>query len=122
MQNDIAKSWIAVVPVRPPASDADVHFHIAGAWSGIADLDERVPKIRTAFHIGETGMKQTKTLAVQSLQLIAAQTLVLPDGLEQTLGRRIAVVAQNRCRPAARAPLGVEGRCEVWGVRCQVST
>jgi hypothetical protein len=108
--------------MRPPAAGADVHFHVAGAGSGIADLDERVTKVRTAFNIGETGMKQTNTLAVQGLQLIAAQALVLPDGLKQTLRRRVAVVAQNRCRPAARTPLGIKGSREVRSIRRQVVT
>jgi hypothetical protein len=87
MQDDVLKSGIAVVPVRPPAGDANVHFHIAGARRGITDLDERIAKVRTAFDIGKTGMKQTNTLTVQRFQLITTQALVLPDGLEQTFGR-----------------------------------
>ena len=106
--------------MRPPARDAEVHLHIAGARSGVTDLDERVTKIRTAFRIRKTGMKQADTLTVQGLQLIAAQALVLPDGLEQTLRRRVRPVAQEEGGAGADPPLSVAGRCQVRRVRCQV--
>ena len=77
VQDDVSKSRIAVVSVRVPAGHADVHFQVAGARSGVADLNDRVTKIRTALRIRETGMKQPDTLAFQRLQLIAAETLML---------------------------------------------
>jgi hypothetical protein len=119
VENHIAKSWIPIVPMRPPASDADVHFHIAGAWSRVTDLDERVPKIRTAFRIRKPGMKQADRLAVQGLQLITAQALVLPDGLEQTFRWRVRPVAQAESGAGSNPPLRVEGKCKVRNIRCQ---
>jgi hypothetical protein len=52
-------------------------------------------------------MKNAHGLAVQSLELVAAQALVLPDGLQQAFGRRVAILVQDGRGPAAQAPLGI---------------
>ena len=53
-------------------------------------------------------MKDTGLSAVQGPELFAKQSLVLPDGLQEALGRRVLVVAQDGDHPATHAPLGIE--------------
>ncbi len=53
-------------------------------------------------------MKDTDRLTVQGDELFAKQTLVLPDGLQEALGRQVPVVSQDVDNPAAQAPLGIE--------------
>jgi hypothetical protein len=53
-------------------------------------------------------MQHADWRAVQGLEGVAAQALVLPDGLEQFFGGRVVVVAQARGDAATRAPLGVK--------------
>ena len=102
VQHDILESRIAVVAVRVPAAGAQINFHVAGARRVVADLNDRAAKIRPAFGAGEAGMKNADGLSVGGFELVAAQALMLPDGLEQTFGRRIIFVAQDIRRAAAR--------------------
>ena len=108
VQQNIAESRVAIVTVRPPATGAHVHFHVAGTQSGVANLNDRAAKIRTAFDTCEPRMKDAQTFAVQRAQLIAPEPLMLPDGLEQSLRWRGAVVAQGEGGAGAQSPLGVE--------------
>ena len=74
----------------------------------VAELHDRAAEIRAAFDAAETRMKDTDRLTVQGLELFAKQSLVLPDGLQEALGRRVLVVAQDGDDPATDAPLGIE--------------
>jgi hypothetical protein len=108
VEDYILKSGVAVVAVGAPTAGANVHFHVADARAFAADLYHRAAKIRAAFGAAESRMKDAHGLAVQSLELVALQALVLPDGLQQALGRRAAVVAEKGHRSATHAPLGVK--------------
>ena len=70
VQDDIFETRIAVVAVRVPAVAAQVNFHVAGARRFTAYLDDGAAKIRPALDAGETGMKHTDDLPVQSFQLV----------------------------------------------------
>jgi hypothetical protein len=64
MEDHIAKSRVAVVTVRPPATGAQIHFHIAAARWIFADLDDRSAEIRAALRAAKAGMKNADRLAV----------------------------------------------------------
>ena len=74
----------------------------------MADLNYRAAEIRSSFQIAEPGMKHANDLSVQRLELRALEALMLPDGLEQSLGRQIRRIPQTDRRPLAQSPLGVE--------------
>jgi hypothetical protein len=72
-------------------------------------LEHGATKIRSTSGAGKPRVKDAHRFAVQGAQFIPVQALVLPDGLEQTLGRRVRIVAQRGCRAVA-PPLRVEIR------------
>jgi hypothetical protein len=53
-------------------------------------------------------MKHADGFPVQSFQLVAPQSLMPPDSLEQTLGGETVLVAQNVRGAALAAPDGVK--------------
>ena len=96
------------MPVSTPAANAQVNFHVAGTRRGVADLNDRAAKIRPAFDADKTGMQNPDGFSIGSLELVALQPLVVPDGLEQAFRRRSIFVAQDMRRAEARAPVGVK--------------
>jgi hypothetical protein len=108
VQDHLPERGIAVVAVGVPAAGLQIHFHVAGVRRGVAELDNGAAKIRAAFATQKTRMKNPHGLAVQGSQLLAEQALVLPDGLEQALGRNPAVFAQDADAAAAQPPSGIE--------------
>ena len=108
VQDDVFEVRIAVVTVRPPVAGPQVNLHVAGARRIVADLNDRAAEIRPAFDTGETGVQNADGPAVRGFELVAPQTLVPPDGLEQTLVRRIMPVAQQARGAQTRAPGGVK--------------
>jgi len=94
--------------VGAPAGGAQVNLHVAGTWRGVADLNDRAAKIRPAFDADKTGMQNPDGSAIGSLEPVALQPLVAPDGLEQAFRRRSIFVAQDMRRAEARAPVGVK--------------
>ena len=95
------------MPVGAPAAGANVHFHITSSWEVLAELHDRASEIRPAFEISKTGMKHANVSAVQGDKLIAEQALVLPYGLQQVFGWRIAILLQLRNDAAAGSPVGI---------------
>ena len=53
-------------------------------------------------------MKNADNFSIGGFELVAAEALMLPDGLEQTLGWRTVFVVQNIGRDELRPPNGVE--------------
>lgn len=51
--------------MRMPAGGFDIHFHIAGNRRFIAKLDHCAAKIRAAFAVQKTRMKNSRGSAVQ---------------------------------------------------------
>jgi hypothetical protein len=107
MQHYVPECWIFIMPVRPPAGRPQIHFDITGLDRTITNLNHRAPEIWTAFDTVKTRMKHTYGLAVQCSELIAQQPLMLPDRLQQSFGRRIHILAQERPDAAAHTPLGI---------------
>lgn len=108
VEDDVFECGIFVVTVSAPAVVANVHFDVAARGSGIAELDHGVAKVRATLDTRETGMKNPHALAVHCGQLIAAQALVLPDGLEKFFRRRVVRVAKFSGEAVACAPFGVK--------------
>jgi hypothetical protein len=86
MEQDVFEIQIAIVTVGTPATSAQIHFHVAGAWCVVANLQNRPAKIRPAFKISEAGMKNADASPVCRFQLASPQPLMLPDGLDEPLG------------------------------------
>jgi hypothetical protein len=84
-----------------------INFHVAGTRRLVADLQNGVAKIRPAFDADKTGMKNADAFSINRFQPVAAQALVLPNGLQQALGGKIIFVAQ-RVRAGSGAPAGVK--------------
>jgi hypothetical protein len=96
--------------MRPPAAGLQINLHIAGYGRVAADLEHGAAKVRSAFHADEAGMKNAQRLAIGSLEPIAMEALVLPDGLQQFFRRRGITFAQHIYGSAAFAPRGVKIR------------
>jgi hypothetical protein len=108
MQQDVSKSGVAVMTVTAPAAGLQVHLDITLSRRFVAELQNRSAEIGPAFQIMEAGMKNPDRLAVQGFKLIAQNPLVFPNGLEQALGRRFGVLAQNQHQPGLDTPLRVK--------------
>src|SRR5438034_4941706 len=65
-----------------------IDFDIAAARRFAGELHNGTAEVRSSFMIPETGMKNAHSPAVQGLQLVALQPLVLPDTLTQSVRRR----------------------------------
>lgn len=72
-----------------------------------AELDDGVAKIRAAFDADKTRMKHAHGLAVQGLQLVALEALLLPDALEELFRRRFRRFAQRGGETLPGPPVGV---------------
>src|SRR5580700_2482044 len=103
MEQDVFEIGIAVVAMGSPASGAQIHFHITGAWCVAPDLQNRPTKIRTAFKISKAGVKNADTFPVCRFQFASPEPLMLPDGLDEPLGRK-RPVAQEIFFTGAHAP------------------
>ena len=108
MQLDVFESGIFIVAMHMPAGGTQVNFHVADERRFVAQLQHRAAKIRPAFDADKTGMKYADASAVTGFELVAPEALVLPDGLQQPLGRPAVVLAQRADVAAAFAPPGVE--------------
>ena len=108
VQQDVLKRGIAVVTVGAPAAGAQVNFHIAGTRHGIANLNDRVTKIRPAFDADKTGMQNANGPSIGGPEPVAAEALMAPDGLQEAFGRRILFVAQDVPRSIRHSPAGVK--------------
>jgi hypothetical protein len=108
MKHYVLKAFICVVPVRTPTGGTQVNFHVAGARGVVADLDDRATKIRAAFDADESGMKNADNFSVGGFKPVAAEPLVLPDSLEEALGRQSVLVVQNLACGGLSPPGGIE--------------
>ncbi len=92
VQDDILKGGIAVMAVRAPTAGTEVDFNVAGACGFGADSHHGTVEIRASFIIFETRMKNSNRMTVQRDELVAQDTLLLPDSLEQLFRRRRSMV------------------------------
>ena len=69
--------------MRLPVLWNHIDFDIARARFLLAKLDDGPAKIGTGLVIPETRMKDAKRLAIAGAEFITAETLVVPDVLQQ---------------------------------------
>jgi hypothetical protein len=98
--------------VSAPAAGSQIHFHIATARRVLANLNHCIAKIRTALKIVKPRMKHAQRLTIQGLKLIASNSLVKPNRLEQAFRRGIKILAQKWRHATTDAPLGVKAGWE----------
>jgi len=94
VKKDISKRRIPVVTMLPPSGGAEVHFHVTRARRVVSHLQYCGVKVRPPFGAAETRMKHPDAFSVQGLEVIAAEALMLPDGLNQAFRWRIMIIAQ----------------------------
>lgn len=71
------------MPVTAPTTWMQVDLDIAGLRRAVTDLNDGGKKIRPCRMIPETRVKNPQLFAVQGLQFITSQTLVLPEALQE---------------------------------------
>jgi hypothetical protein len=87
MQQDMAIGGVLVVAVGLPMNGQEIDFDIAGRGRVIGKLEHGLAEVRTGLAVAKAGMKNAHGSAVQRQQLIAPETLMLPDGVEEAFGR-----------------------------------
>jgi len=107
VQHHVAESRIAIMPVSSPACRTDIHFDISGSHGTIPYLDNSCTKIRPAFQIVKTWMKNANRLSVQRFKLVPKQALVQPNCLKQAFGRGMLVFMEYRHNARLDAPASV---------------
>jgi hypothetical protein len=109
MQNDVRESRVVVVMVRLPIRPGQIDFDVARADFLPANLHHRAAKVRSGFVIPKTGMQDAHWTAIDGLQLIASQSLMVPDRLQEALGRIMAIaLAQKKPLLILLPPFGVQ--------------
>jgi len=116
MQDDILEIGVAFVAVGGPTVCPQVHLDIAGAGWIVTKLHHGVVEIRPGLAVAKTRMKNFYPASVQCPELVAAQALMLPDGLEQALRRRVIALMQGGAGELAQPPFGIgdlrrHGKC-----------
>src|SRR5438552_3310339 len=95
-----------------PAAWWDTHSHIPAARRFSFNLHTRSAKVRPRFTIPEARVKHSYGAPVQQPELIAAQALVIPDGLKQALRRRaLRSFAKSRRAVRSDAPFRLRICC-----------
>jgi hypothetical protein len=107
VEPDIAEVRIAIVAMSSPTAGAQIHFNVSGARSIRADLQHGPAKIRPAFQVGESRMKHPHAFPGHGFKFAAPETLVLPDCLDEPLGRE-PFIAQTVFAANTGPPLGVK--------------
>ena len=94
VQDDAPKRRVGIMPVRVPTRRPHVHLHIPRHRQVTAKLNHGAAEIRSTFHTRKTGVKNLHRAAIQCRQVLPADTLIQPNRLQETLRRRIVVIAQ----------------------------
>ena len=108
MQENVLEGGVLIMAMRAPSRITNINFDVARDGRGLAKSEHRIAKVRPALNAGKTRMKHAERLTVQGAQQIAVQALVLPDGLEQFLRRRMRSVTQSGGGSVLCPPAGVE--------------
>lgn len=93
--------------VPTPATGMEVDLDIADLRRAVAKLDNGLEEVRSGGVIPETGMKNAQLFAVQGLQFITSQTLVLPEALQKPFRGCIGGFTQSFRGGGIFAPVAV---------------
>ena len=77
--------------VRSHCPRLQIDFHIAAHGRFTCELPHRVAKIRPGTVIPEARMQHAQRAAVREFQFVPQQALVMPDVLQQRLGRKVVL-------------------------------
>src|SRR5688572_27875393 len=108
MKSDLFKRRVAIVSVCMPATGVQVDLDVAGDGRLAGELDDGFAKIGSAFVAPEAGMEDVNGFAVEGLEAIAEEALMVPDLLQEAFGGRVMLLAQAKSGAAFKTPLGVE--------------
>lgn len=96
------------MPVSAPIAHLKINFDIPADRRSVANSHHGTTKIRSRFPIPKTWMEHPDGTTIRGLELISPNSLVVPDGLNETLGWNIARGFPEFRRPQTRgSPLGV---------------
>jgi hypothetical protein len=113
MQDDARKFRVVLVMMRLPILREQINLDIARLRFVRAKLQNGPAKIRTGAVIPKAGMKHSHLLAIDGAEILAPETLVMPDTLQEAFGRMRGIAfAQERPCLLLRAPLCVKVRPE----------
>src|SRR5687767_14625762 len=87
MQYYLLVGGVGFVTVATPAAGLQIDFYVADQRGRVADLNDGAAKIRARFLVPEPGMNDAQALAVDGFEVVAEEALVMPNLLEQALGR-----------------------------------
>ena len=82
VKDDIFECRISIVCMCPPTVGPDIHFDVSALSRAVTKLNDGAAKVRPAFYTSKAGMQHSDLLAIASLQLLAEQPLMLPNGLQ----------------------------------------
>jgi hypothetical protein len=85
----MAVGGVLVVTVGLPVRGQQIDFDIAGQGRIVGKLKNSLAEIRARLAVAKAWMKNAHRSAVQRQQLIAPETLVLPDGVQEAFGWRV---------------------------------
>jgi len=69
-----------------PKAGGQVHFNVADEGRIGLELDHGAVEIGSGLAIAEAGVKNTDRASVQGVQLVAFESLVLPNGHQEDFG------------------------------------
>ena len=87
MKNHLAESGIGMMPVSAPVAHAKINFYVPADWRGVSDSQYRIAKVRARFTVPKARMQDPHRTAIHGFELIPTESLVMPDGLDEALGR-----------------------------------
>src|SRR5271157_12680 len=118
MQNHVGKSRIAMVLMGLPILPFPINFNVTRARLLLADLDDGAAKIWPGLMIPKPRMEHAQGPAIDRLQLIALEPLMVPDRLQQAFRRMgAAAFAQKEARFILRAPFRIKTWTETGHVQ-----
>ena len=96
------------MPVSAPVAHAKINFYVPADRRGVPDSEHRITKVRARFTVPKAWMQHQHRTAIDGSELIPTESLVMPDGLDETLGgRAVGRFPEFRRHKTAGSPLGV---------------
>jgi hypothetical protein len=108
MEDHVAERGISIMTVRVPPAGTQIDLDISIARGAFSELHYGSAEIGPAFQIAKTWMKNPHRLTFVCLKLIAEQSLMMPDALQQTFLGRFGILVQNQDEAGLDAPACVE--------------
>lgn len=108
VENDAGEGGVGVVAVGVPVGGAGIDLDVAGDGWIVADLNDGLVEVGAGLMVPESGVEHAHGAAVEGLEGVAMEALVLPDCLQQVLRRRAGRGVAQGARRVGGAPLGIK--------------